>query len=62
MKIPGREPVEDYLEFRMLFPREIDYFLIKSGFRVLGIFDNPELKPGSLTGDRLFIAAAYPGG
>jgi SAM-dependent methyltransferase len=59
--IPGREMVEDYLEFRMLFPREIEYYLTKSGYSVLGIFDNPELQDSNYTGDRLYIAATYLG-
>lgn len=59
--LQGQEPVADYLEFRMLFPQEISLYLHQSGFTVLEMFDNPDLKASDLTGERLHIAASYTG-
>jgi SAM-dependent methyltransferase len=59
--IQGQDPVEDYLEFRMLFPRELDNYLTKAGYCVLGMFDNTELEESDCSGNRLYVVAEYKG-
>lgn len=59
--VQGQEPVEDYLEFRMLFPMEIEHYLSWSGFSVIGMFDNSELQESDYTGNRLYVVAKYSG-
>lgn len=60
--IPGREPVEDRCEYRLLFPAELEHLLADAGFRVAGMFDNKELADGDFAGSRLYLAAAFVGG
>ncbi len=57
--LSGYPVTEDYCEWRMLFPQEIGQFLQQSGFSIVGMFDNLELKQTDLTGNRLFVAAQY---
>ena len=59
--IQGEDPVEDYLEFRMLFPVELGHYLSQCGYTVLGMFDNLDLEESDFTGERLYIAASYTG-
>ncbi|CCK79044.1 class I SAM-dependent methyltransferase [Desulfobacula toluolica] len=59
--IQDHDPVEDYLEFRMLFPLEIEHYLSQSGFSVIGMFDNLDLEESDFKGERLYIAATYTG-
>ena len=55
--IPGRPPIEDFCEYRLFFPAELDYLLNTKGFRVLGMFDNKNLRETDLSGPRLYVAA-----
>ena len=48
--IAGQADVEDYAEYRLLFPEEIQRFLETAGFDVLGMYDNRQLQPTDLTG------------
>ena len=55
--IPGRPPVEDFCEYRLFFPAELEHLLEEKGFRVVGMFDNKELEETDLS-DRPFYVAA----
>ena len=57
--IPGEPPVEDYCEYRLFFPAELEHLLAERQFRVLGMFDNKELQETDLSGRRLYVAAIY---
>jgi hypothetical protein len=48
--IRGQADVEDYAEYRLLLPEEMQRLLERGGFRVLGMYDNRELQPTGLTG------------
>jgi SAM-dependent methyltransferase len=56
-RIPGREPVEDYCEYRLLFPLELEQRLAEHAFTVLGMWDNHALADSELTGPTLYVAA-----
>ena len=57
-KIKGQEePVIDDAEYRLLFPLELEYFLMRHGFSTLGMWDNKELRESDLSGPRLYVAA-----
>jgi SAM-dependent methyltransferase len=49
--------VEDYCEYRLFFPAELETLLERSGFRVMGMYDNRDLAPSDLSGPRLYVAA-----
>jgi SAM-dependent methyltransferase len=55
--IPGQPPVEDYCEYRLFFPSELEQLLAGVEFRVAGMFDNKALSDSDLTGARLYVAA-----
>jgi SAM-dependent methyltransferase len=48
--IPGRADVQDYAEYRLLLPDEVEHLLERAGFRLLGMYDNRELQPTALLG------------
>ena len=48
--IMGQADVEDYAEYRLLLPEEIQRMLETGGFEVLGMYDNREFQPTDLTG------------
>ncbi len=60
-EIPGRSPVEDFCEYRLLFPAELESSLLEHGFRVAGMYDNMELRETDLSSRRLYIAAIRAG-
>ncbi|MDF2725538.1 MAG: glycine/sarcosine N-methyltransferase [Paenibacillus sp.] len=39
--VPGREPIVEQLQHRLLFPQELAFYLASSGFRLLHLFDHP---------------------
>jgi SAM-dependent methyltransferase len=55
--IEGREEVEDWCEYRLFFPAELEQLLSSHGFRVAGMFDDKELRDSDLAGPRLYVAA-----
>lgn len=57
--IPGKGAIKDYCKYRLFFPMELEYLLNEKGFKVLGMFDNKELKKTDLSGQRLYVAALY---
>lgn len=59
--IPGLGRQEDFCKFRLFFPAELKYFLAVHGFEIVGIFDNPELRPGELLDRSLFVASIFRG-
>jgi SAM-dependent methyltransferase len=48
--IIGQADVEDYAEYRLLLPEEIQRLLETAGFEVRGMYDNREFQPTDLTG------------
>lgn len=55
----GGEPVHDRVRFRLLYPKELEYYLSNHGFRVLETFDNTGLVPREPAGPSLFVAARF---
>jgi hypothetical protein len=55
--IPGQPPVKDCCRYRSFFPDEIRHLLMDKGFRVVGIFDNMELRNTNLSDLKLYIGA-----
>ena len=53
---PQRRP-EDFCEYRLFFPMELDGLLSAKGFQIVGMFDNMDLRESNLTGPRLYVAA-----
>jgi len=49
-RIPGRPPVEDDAEYRLLYPDELARSLEAGGFQVLGLYDNREFRSSDLAG------------
>jgi SAM-dependent methyltransferase len=48
--LEGEPEVEDYAEYRLLFPDEVTALLERGGFDVLAMYDNRHLVPTDLTG------------
>lgn len=59
--IPDEPPVEDYCEYRMFFPAELENLLATRRFQVVGMFDNMQLEESDLTGPRLYVASLFRG-
>jgi SAM-dependent methyltransferase len=57
--IDGQGEVEDFCEYRMFFPAELEHLLSGRGFRVAGMFDNKELQETELSGPRLYVPAIF---
>jgi len=56
--IDGREePVIDDAEYRLFFPLELEDYLCRHQYSVLGMWDNEELKETDLTDRRPYVAA-----
>ncbi|HXJ79925.1 MAG TPA: class I SAM-dependent methyltransferase [Candidatus Methylomirabilis sp.] len=49
-RIPGRAAVEDYAEYRLLYPDELARQLEAAGFEMLAMFDNREFRASDLAG------------
>lgn len=60
-QMPDATTTEDYCEYRMLFPQEIEHRLSNSGFKVVGMFDNHDLKENEFTGPTMYLAAKFAG-
>jgi SAM-dependent methyltransferase len=58
-KIQGQGDVEDFCEYRMFFPAELEHLLSQRGFRVVGMFDNMHLQETELSGPRLYVPAIF---
>ena len=48
--IPGRPSVEDYAEYRLVYPDELVRLLETAGFEALGLYDNREFQASDLAG------------
>lgn len=55
--IPGQSSVEDCCRYKAFFPNEIKQLLTKKGFKVVGIFDNIELKESDLYDLKLYVSS-----
>ena len=60
--IRGQDPVEDFCQYRLFFPAELEHLLNESGFIIAGMFDNKELSETDLSGPRLYTAATKAAG
>ena len=49
-RIPGRPDIEDYAEYRLVYPDALRRLLEAAGFVVAGMFDNRELRVSDLSG------------
>jgi SAM-dependent methyltransferase len=58
-QIHGEPPVDDYCEYRMFFPVELEYLLATRHFKIVGMFDNMQLEESDLTGPRLYVASLF---
>ena len=52
-----KEPAVDDAEFRLFFPLELEDYLSRHDFSVLGMWDNCDLQESDLTDRRLYVAA-----
>jgi SAM-dependent methyltransferase len=57
--IKGQGEVEDFCEYRLFFPAELEHLLAERKFKVVGIFDNMELRETDLSGSRLYVASIF---
>ena len=57
--IEGQGDVEDFCEYRLFFPAELEHLLNERGFRVAGMFDNMQLQETDLCGPRLYVPAIF---
>lgn len=57
--IGGQDEVEDFCEYRLFLPAELEHLLGERRFRVMGMFDNMQLEETELCGPRLYVAAIY---
>ncbi len=48
--ISGRPPVEDYAEYRLVYPEELRTLLESVGFEAIDLYDNREFRSSNLTG------------
>jgi len=48
--IPGREEVEDYAEYRLLYPEELRDLVEAAGFEIVAMYDNRDFRATDLTG------------
>jgi SAM-dependent methyltransferase len=55
--ISGQAFVEDCCQYKAFFPNEIKHLLTDNGFRVVGIFDNMDLRGTNLSGLKLYISS-----
>ena len=58
-KMEGHGEVEDFCEYRLFLPAELEYLLGERGFKVTGMFDNMQLQDSSLSGSRLYVPAIF---
>jgi hypothetical protein len=57
--IKGIGEVEDFCEYRLFFPAELEHLLAEKQFKVVGMFDNMELRETDLSGPRLYVASVF---
>jgi hypothetical protein len=60
-RMPDGTTAEDFCEYRLILPKQIETWLREKGFKQLGVFDNKELLPGPLTGPTLYVVATFVG-
>jgi SAM-dependent methyltransferase len=62
--VRGGEQVHDLVRFRLLYPRELAYYLSNHGFEFMEIYDNVDLvdqESGELTGPSLYVVTRFVG-
>jgi SAM-dependent methyltransferase len=60
-RVDGGDVQEDFVEFRMFFPLELEHHLAEHGFQTVAMYDNTELRDSNLDGPSLFVVARYSG-
>jgi SAM-dependent methyltransferase len=60
-KVTGDGRVDDFVRFRTLAPRELEYRLASHGFQTLGMYDNRELADTDLGQISLMVVARFTG-
>ena len=55
----GRPPREDWCEYRLWMPMELQHRLAEHGFGIVGLFDNKELRDTDLSGARMYVAGRF---
>ena len=55
----GQGEVEDYCEYRLFFPAELEHMLHIHAFKVMAMFDNKQLQETDLSGPRLYVPAVF---
>jgi SAM-dependent methyltransferase len=60
--VEGQGDVEDFCEYRLFLPAELEHLLGERGFRVVGMYDNMQLQETGLSGPRLYTAAICAAG
>jgi SAM-dependent methyltransferase len=53
------EPVYDLVRFRLLYPRELAYYLSNHGFQVVEIYDNTDLESEDLAIPSQYVVAMF---
>ncbi|MCC5807813.1 MAG: class I SAM-dependent methyltransferase [Opitutales bacterium] len=48
---------EDFCEYRLLFPLELERLIRSAGFRILGFFDNMKLRESDFSGPTVYLIA-----
>jgi SAM-dependent methyltransferase len=59
--IAGQQPQTDFVRFRLIYPKELEYYLASHGFSVLGMYDNTVAADSGLTGPALYVLARFGG-
>jgi SAM-dependent methyltransferase len=57
--VEGDRPVHDSVRFRLLYPRELAYYLSNHGFKVVEIYDNITLESGEPASPSLYVVARF---
>ena len=58
-QMPDGVTAQDFCEYRLFFPLEMEHLLRENGFTVLGIYDNKELRESDFTGPTMYTIAKY---
>jgi len=58
-RFPNGSVAEDYCEYRLLFPEEIAWRLSHYGFKVLGMYDNKELRETKFSGPTMYVVSEF---
>ena len=57
--MPDGATAQDFCEYRLFFPEEVEHLLREKGFTVLGMYDNKELRESDLAGPTMYVVVRY---